>query len=62
MSLRHTMIRISRVITLVGGIAVGAATALGSAPATAAAAFSSPASASLSIAPLFPKLNSSRST
>ena len=56
------MIRISRVITLVGGIAVGAATALGSAPATAAAAFSSPASASLSIEPLFPKLNSSRST
>ena len=58
------MIRISRVITLVGGIAVGAATALGSAPAPAAAdaAFSSPASASLSIAPLFPKLNSSRST
>jgi hypothetical protein len=59
MSLRHTMIRMSRVITLVGGIAVGAATALGSPP--AAAAFSSPASASLSIAPLFPKLNSSRS-
>ena len=39
------MIRMRRVITLVGGIAVGAATALGSPPAAAAAAaFSPPAS------------------
>jgi len=49
----------SRVITLVGGIAAGAATPPVF-PCTAAA-FSSPASASLSAAPLFPKLKSSRS-
>ena len=65
MSLRHTMIRMSRVITLVGGIAVGAGVKPGlpCSPDTAAATlFSSPASASLSATPLFPKLKSSLST
>ena len=59
-SLRHTMMRMSRVITLVGGIAAGApAPAFPPCPATAA--FSSPASASLSAPPRFPKQKSSRS-
>jgi hypothetical protein len=47
MSLRHTMMRMSLVITLVGGIAAGPVATLAAFPCSRAA-FSSPASASLS--------------
>jgi hypothetical protein len=59
MSLRHTMMRMSLVITLVGGIAAGPVATLAAFPCSRAA-FSSPASASLSAAaPLLAKLKPS---